>query len=271
MTAVRVAAGADPHLGVDGRGLLRPLVEEAAARADLVLVAGDLTRVGAIAEAETVADELTGLPVPVLVVLGNHDHHSCEQDHVVQVLEEKGVRVLEGDGTVVDVGGTTVGVAGVKGFGGGFLGASGSEFGEAEFKDFMRATRESAEALEQALGSLHTDVRIAMTHYAPVAETLGREAPEIFPFLGSHRLADAIDAGGAHLAVHGHAHIGTEEGTTPGGVPVRNVALPVIDRRFRVYRLDETGVSIEAPPDQAVGASPSIGSVSSHASSTSSG
>ena len=238
---VRVAAGADVHLGVDGKGQLRPLVEEAAAGADLVLVAGDLTRVGAIAEATVVAEELSDMPVPILAVLGNHDHHSCEHDHVVAALEDHGVRVLEGDGTVVDVEGTTVGVAGVKGFGGGFLGASGSEFGEAEFKDFMRVARESAEALEHALTSLHTDVRIAMTHYAPVPETLEGEAPEIFPFLGSHRLADAIDAGGAHLAVHGHAHIGTEEGKTPGGVPVRNVALPVIDRRFRIYEVDPVG------------------------------
>jgi Icc-related predicted phosphoesterase len=242
MTVVRVAAGADVHLGVDGRGTLRPLVVEAAAHADLVLVAGDLTRVGKIAEAIVVAEELSGMPVPVLAVLGNHDHHSCEQDHVVEVLEEHGIRVLEGDGTVVDVGGTTVGVAGVKGFGGGFFGASGSEFGETEFKDFMRTAREAADALEHALTSLHTDLRIAMTHYAPVPETLLGEAPEIYPFLGSHRLADAIDSGGAHLAVHGHAHIGTEEGKTPGGVPVRNVALPVIDRRFRIYELSPDGV-----------------------------
>jgi Icc-related predicted phosphoesterase len=238
MTAVRVAAGADVHLGVDGHGQLRPLVEEAAAQADLLLVAGDLTRLGTSAEGAVVADELAGLPVPVLAVLGNHDHHSCEQDHLVDVLEGRGIRVLEGDGTVVEVGGTTVGVAGVKGFGGGFLGASGSEFGEAEFKDFMRTARESADALGHALGSLHTDVRIAMTHYAPVPDTLLGEAPEIYPFLGSHRLADAVDAAGADLVVHGHAHVGTEVGSTAGGVPVRNVALPVIGRRFRVYEVD---------------------------------
>jgi hypothetical protein len=63
------------------------------------------------------------------------------------------------------------------------------------------------------------------------------ERLEIYPFLGSYFLAEAIDRGGADLALHGHAHGGNEKGLTPGGVHVRNVAIPVINAAYRVYCL----------------------------------
>jgi Icc-related predicted phosphoesterase len=66
------------------------------------------------------------------------------------------------------------------------------------------------------------------------------EPPEIFPFLGSYLLAEAIDRAGADLVVHGHAHRGSEHGRTPGGVPVRNVARPVLRRAYGVFTLDAT-------------------------------
>jgi Icc-related predicted phosphoesterase len=94
------------------------------------------------------------------------------------------------------------------------------------------------------------DVRVALTHYAPVPETLQGERLEIYPFLGSGLLAEAIDKGRAHLALHGHAHRGSEKGTTPGGVPVRNVAQPVIAAPYRVYCLEEGSPDIA--PDEVV-------------------
>ncbi len=148
--------------------------------------------------------------------------------------------VLEGRGTVLDIGGVPVGVAGTKGFGGGFAGRSGGEFGEPEMKEFIRYTRRCAEGLRRSLDELKEHgcaVRIALTHFAPVPDTLAGEPPEIFPFLGSYLLAEAVDESGADLAVHGHAHLGTEHGMTSGGVRVRNVAQPVIGRAFAVYHL----------------------------------
>jgi Icc-related predicted phosphoesterase len=136
------------------------------------------------------------------------------------------------------VGGTRVGVAGIKGFGGGFAGACGSEFGEQEMKAFMVHTREAASALEGALTSLDADVRIALLHYAPIEATLQGERLEIYPFLGSYLLAEAVDRAGADLVVHGHAHNGSERGVTAGGVPVRNVAQPVLRRAYAVYCLN---------------------------------
>jgi Icc-related predicted phosphoesterase len=235
---IRVAAVGDVHLGVDTRGTLRPAYEGIGEQADLLLLAGDLTRLGTVAEGEVVAEEFAGLEVPVVAVLGNHDHQSDAEEKIADLLTDAGVTVLEGSGTVLDVGGVRVGVAGGKGFGGGFAGKCGHAFGEREMKAFIHHTEEVAERLRTALLGLTADVRIALTHYSPSADTLRGEPPEIFPFLGSYLLAEAIDDSGADLAVHGHAHYGTESGTTSGGVRVRNVAQPVIQAAYRVYTLE---------------------------------
>jgi Icc-related predicted phosphoesterase len=132
----------------------------------------------------------------------------------------------------------------VKGFGGGFTGACASAFGEPEMKAFVQHTRRIADRLEGSLAELDgadVDVRVALLHYSPVPETLVGERLEIYPFLGSYLLAEAIDRAGAHLAVHGHAHAGSEHGGTPGGVPVRNVAQPVLGAAYRVYALPTDG------------------------------
>ncbi|MFJ9717496.1 metallophosphoesterase [Streptomyces sp. NPDC101213] len=237
---IRVAAVGDIHMGSDSQGLLRPAFETLDQCADLLLLAGDLTRHGTPEEARVVAREVRGLPVPVVAVLGNHDHHDEQPEKVTGILQEAGVTVLEGEGTVVECAGTRVGVAGTKGFGGGFVGRSAGEFGEPLMKEFVRCTRRSADALHGALEDLGRDgcdVRVALTHFSPVADTLAGEPPEIYPFLGSYLLAEAIDTAGADLSVHGHAHMGTEHGMTAGGVRVRNVAQPVIRRAFNVYQL----------------------------------
>ena len=236
---IRIAAVGDLHFGADLRGTLRPHLESLPEQADVFLLAGDLTRVGDPDEAAVLADELRDPPIPVVAVLGNHDYHSDRQDEVGKVLEEAGVRVLEGDGAVIEANGLRLGVAGAKGFGGGFVGACGSDFGEPEMKAFVRHTKDVATTLEQALAALDTDVRVALLHYAPVEQTLQGERPEIYPFLGSYLLGEAIDRAGASLCLHGHAHRGIEKGVTPGGIPVRNVALPVIRRPYNVYCLED--------------------------------
>jgi Icc-related predicted phosphoesterase len=237
---IRVAAVGDIHMGPDSQGRLRPAFETLPNCADLLLLAGDLTRHGTVEEARVVAREVGGLPVPVIAVLGNHDHHDERPDEVTAILEEAGIRVLEGEGTVVEADGGRVGVAGTKGFGGGFVGRSAGEFGEPLMKEFVRYSRRRADSLRESLEKLDRqdcDARIALTHFSPVAETLAGEPLEIYPFLGSYLLAEAIDTAGADLAIHGHAHAGTEHGMTSGGVRVRNVAQPVIRRAFSVYHL----------------------------------
>ena len=232
---IRVAAVADVHLGTDSAGTYAPHLEHLGERADLFLIGGDLTRHGDPAEAAVLADELAGVPIPIACVLGNHDYHSDSEDVIRKVLEEAGVTVLEGEHAVFQINGRRVGVAGTKGFGSGFPGASASDFGEPEMKAFVGHAKLLARSLESSLEALDTDVTIALTHFSPVEETLQGERLEIYPFLGSYYLAEAIDRGGADLALHGHAHIGSEKGRTPGGVPVRNVAQPVIQHAYKVY------------------------------------
>jgi Icc-related predicted phosphoesterase len=234
---IRVAAVGDVHVDADVVGLFRPALEQLGDCADVLLLAGDLTRHGSAEEASCVAREFGGLPVPVIAVLGNHDHHCDQADRVTGILADGGITVLEGDGTVVDCDGQRLGIAGVKGFGGGYAGRCASAFGEPEMKAFVRTTEASADRLATALKTLDCDVRVALTHYSPVPDTLVGEPPEIYPFLGSYLLAQAIDAGDAALAVHGHAHRGTERGVTPGGVPVRNVAHPVIRQAYCVFHV----------------------------------
>ncbi|HEX4908692.1 MAG TPA: metallophosphoesterase [Actinomycetes bacterium] len=240
---IRVAAVGDVHVGTDSAGRLAPRLAGLADHADVFLLAGDLTHRGRPEEAKVLAEELRGVRVPTIAVLGNHDYHSDEQDGVTEVLEQAGIRVLEGDAVVLEIGGRRVGIAGSKGFGGGFAGASASDFGEPEMKAFVGHTKALAGRLERALGGLRTDRRIVLLHYSPVAETLAGEPREIHAFLGSYLLAEAVDRVGADLVLHGHAHRGSRDGTTPGGVPVRNVAAPVIGRAYEVFRFDAEDAS----------------------------
>jgi Icc-related predicted phosphoesterase len=234
---IRVAAVGDVHMAPDARGTLREAFTQLPEVADVLLLAGDLTRLGTAEELDVLLEELDGVALPQIAVLGNHDYESGCAGALVDRLEHAGVRVLEGSTAVVAVGDETLGVAGSKGFGGGFAGACASDFGEPEMKLFIRTTRALADGLYRALVSLDTDARVALTHFAPTKDTLGAERPEIYPFLGSYLLGEAVDLAGADLVVHGHAHSGVEKGVTPGGIPVRNVALPVLKTAYAVYGL----------------------------------
>lgn len=232
---VRIAAVGDVHMGPDIRGRYRPALEQLPDDADVLLVAGDLTQHGLVEEAEVFAEEFRDLGVPVVAVLGNHDYHANLEDRIRAVLEEAGIVVLEGEGVVVPTRAGDVGVAGAKGFCLGFSGRRASYFGEPEMKAFTGHGQHSAELLRKAFQDLDAPVRVGLTHFSPVVDTLSGEPPEIWAFLGNYLLGDAIDEAAADLAVHGHAHAGVEKGITPGGVPVRNVAQPVIHTAYRVY------------------------------------
>jgi Icc-related predicted phosphoesterase len=254
---IRIAAVGDVHFAADAAGTLRPHLAGLAESADVLLLAGDLTRIGRAAEAAALAAELEGTPVPVLAVLGNHDYHDEDETEIRRILEGASVRVLEGETAMVDVNGARLGIAGIKGFGGGFAGAHGTDFGETVMKQFIRYTRDAADRLERSLGEIRdADIRVALLHYAPIKATLVGERLEIYPFLGSYLLAEAIDCAGADLVLHGHAHRGTEKGVTPGGIHVRNVAQPLIRRAFNLFCFDEGRVVREPSAIEAEQATP---------------
>lgn len=238
MRTVRVAAIADVHCRTTSAGTLRPLLARATHGADVLALCGDLTDTGLPEEAAVLADEFRASGLPVVAVLGNHDHESGRADEVRRILVDGGVRVLQGDACEID----GIGFAGVKGFAGGFGRRALGAWGEDAIKAFVREAIDEALKLEEALAKLRTSVRVALLHYSPIEETVRGEPEQIYPFLGSSRLEDPIDRFKADLVLHGHAHFGSIEGRTRGGIPVYNVSLPLLRSRsydppIRVFEL----------------------------------
>jgi Icc-related predicted phosphoesterase len=228
MTPVRVAAVADLHSTRTSQGSLQPLFASVKESADILLIAGDLTDYGRPEEAQVLARELSALRIPVVAVLGNHDVESGKEAEVTQVLTDAGVVVLDGDAREV----LGIGVAGVKGFGGGFGKRALAPWGEAVVKQFVREAVEESLKLEKALARLRSERLIVLLHYSPVQQTVEGEPIEIYPFLGSSRLEEPINRYPVSLVFHGHAHKGQPEGATTSGVPVYNVSMSLLGRAF---------------------------------------
>ncbi|VUD41819.1 3',5'-cyclic adenosine monophosphate phosphodiesterase CpdA [Thalassocella blandensis] len=226
---VRIAAVGDLHCRENSAGLLSPLFNYANQRADILLLAGDLTDYGLPEEANTLVDELAEVQIPVVAVLGNHDYESNQADQVKAILSNAGVKVLDGD--AVEING--IGIAGVKGFAGGFGRASLGPWGEEPIKHFVNVAIDEALKLETALSRLRTPVKIALLHYSPIKATVEGEPEEIFAFLGTSRLEDPLIHHPVDVVFHGHAHRGTPAGETANGIPVYNVAKPLLESQHK--------------------------------------
>ena len=223
---MRLALAGDLHARLDQPGRLRHALREVDEEADLLLLAGDLTDQGLPEEAELLVEELSVVRVPKVAVLGNHDHEHGKTEELSHALAHGGVRVLDGDVYVYD---DRVGVAGVKGFCGGFERATLEPWGEDIVKRFVLEAVNESLKLETALVRVRQlDRRIALLHYAPIRETVLGEDPEIIAFLGCSRLSEPIDKLEATLAVHGHAHKGQITGRTPRGTPVYNATMELL-------------------------------------------
>jgi Icc-related predicted phosphoesterase len=232
---LKIAAIADLHVREDDSTSYRELFSEMSDAADVVVVAGDLTDLGKPHEAEILADGLRGCAVPIVAVLGNHDYESNSIDEVCGILRKTGVHLL--DGQSVKFG--DVGFVGVKGFAGGFGPRMLGSFGEPAIKAMVAESVSEAMRLENAMRQLRTERTLVVLHYAPVLDTIAGEPLEIYPFLGSSRLAETIDRFRVSAVVHGHAHHGSYEGRTPGGAPVYNVAFHLEKPTQRPYALLE--------------------------------
>lgn len=232
---ITIAAIGDIHVGEANAGAHREMFREIADRADVLALCGDLTNLGRPREAEVLAEDLHGIGMPVLGVLGNHDHECGHVDEVKAILSHAGVRFIEGEHCVVK----GVGFAGVKGFAGGFDSRMLDSFGEPAIKAFVQEAVNEALKLESALRLLETARTVVLLHYAPIAATIEGEPAEIHPFLGSSRLAETIDRYSVTAVFHGHAHHGTYAGRTPRGTPVYNVAAAIPKDTGRPYALLE--------------------------------
>jgi uncharacterized protein len=232
----RLAAVGDLHCRHDQHGRFRELVKMVNGEAEGLVLAGDLTDHGLVEEAETLAEALDQLRVPCAAVLGNHDFEANAVKDIVRILAAAKVEVLDGDHALFH---KRLGVAGVKGFIGGFERGMLQAFGEPVVKAFVQEAVSEGLKLEAALGQLDVEKKVVLMHYAPITATTEGEELEIRPYLGSTRLVAPCDAFGAVAVFHGHAHHGAPEGRTPRGVPVYNVAMPVLkrvwDTRFRTF------------------------------------
>lgn len=238
---IRIAAAGDIHYGErdDDRERAHASFAALEDRVDVILLAGDLTTHGEPHQAQIVADAVRDIGVPVLTVLGNHDWHVNRADEFKAILQEAGVVVLDKDHSheVLDLCDTQVGIAGVKGFMGGFPGTHLPDFGEPSLRGVYRESIEEAEALDEGLRAIAMcPFRIVLMHYAPTTETLIGERETIWTFLGTDRLAPPILEHGPDMVLHGHAHAGTFEGRL-GEVPVYNVSVPVLGEDFWVFEL----------------------------------
>jgi len=226
-THLRVAAIGDTHVSKTSQGAFQPLFTQISASADLLVLCGDFTDYGLPEEARVLARDLTAaMKIPVIAVLGNHDYEAGRQAEITEILRDAGVTVLDGEAIEVD----GVGFAGVKGFCGGFGRGALGPWGEHVIKQFVQEAVDEALKLEAALARLRTQQRIAVLHYAPIRGTVEGEPLEIYPYLGSSRLEEPINRYRVSAVFHGHAHRGAAEGRTATGVPVYNVAMPLLAR-----------------------------------------
>ncbi len=255
-THLRIAALGDIHVSKASHGAFQPLFSQIGTTADVLLLCGDFTDYGLPEEARILARELTtAMNIPVIAVLGNHDYEAGQQDEIRRILSDVGVTVLDGEATEVH----GVGFAGVKGFGGGFGRGALGPWGENAIKAFVQESIDEALKLESALARLRTERRVAVLHYAPIRATVEGEPPEIFPYLGSSRLEEPINRYRVNAVFHGHAHRGSAEGRTATGVPVYNVAMPLLARLnpdrppylILELPLQEAGEAPAAPPPPA--------------------
>lgn len=231
-TRIRIVAVGDVHFRIDAPPTIDESLHEVATGADLVLLTGDITDNGRLPEVEAVARLMSGIEAPTFAVLGNHDRRSLRRREFRRVLASGGVELLDGESTVIEVGGLQVGVVGIGGYGGGFWPDEAPDLLSTRLSQAVavRARREAVrlEAALDALASERTDLTIVSMHYAPTTSTLGLEPMMKHWMLGNSILGRVVDRHQVSLVVHGHAHLGNYQGSTPGGTPVRNVALPVI-------------------------------------------
>lgn len=249
---LKLAAIADIHCTKKTLDSVRHVLSAMAESADIVLIAGDLCDTGAPEEAHILARELTNLKLPVVAVMGNHDFECGKAGEVEAIFSDAGINML--NGKCCEIRG--IGFAGAKGFGGGFGDKALQPWGEQIIKDFVREAVDEALKLESAIAGLRTDKRIVLLHYSPIIETVIGESPLIQPFLGSSRLEDPLNRYPVTAVFHGHAHRGTPEGRTKAGVPVYNVAKPLLENLlpgvppFKIITIEpeEKHVEIQAIP-----------------------
>lgn len=231
---VRIAAVGDLHAGKDVAGTVARQLGGVSREADVLVLCGDLTHHGTPEQMQGLVDELAGIDIPIVAVFGNHDYEAQATDELAAILRNRGIHILDGEQVIIE----GIGFVGTKGFCGGFGRYTISPFGEPSLKALVQETLDEALKLEMALRTLTTETKVVVMHFSPTTDTLAGEPRELYPLLGSSRFQPALETHGASVVFHGHAHYGSPEGRTPAGIPVFNVAAPVLEkigRRFHIW------------------------------------
>ncbi len=239
---VRLAAVADIHVRETDHKKWAENFRYISDHADILLVCGDLTDTGHLVEAEILCEDLRACQIPVVGVLGNHDCERGNERTIKKMLERENIHILDGESVLIE----GIGFAGIKGFGGGFDRYMLSMFGEGMIKNYVQEAVDESLKLDRALTRLDSDYdspkKIVLMHYAPIKATVVGEPEEIWPFLGCSRLAEPLNRRDVIAAFHGHAHVGTLEGSTSQGVKVFNVSKPILtkagyEKPFFIYEV----------------------------------
>jgi Icc-related predicted phosphoesterase len=247
---VRIAAAGDIHCSEEERSRLEKAFLDADRESDLILLAGDLTTYGEPEQAAVLADVTREIDTPIFAVLGNHDWHADRHEELVGALREGGIHLLERAAEVIEVNGVQLGIAGTKGFVGGFSDSFLPDFGEPLLRRLYAETSAEVSALDRGLRTIgDCPVRIVLLHYSPTTTTIEGERETIWAFLGSERLAGPIAEHKPDAVFHGHGHAGTFAGSI-GDIPVFNVGAAVPVRDFWMFEFEgESGLVGE--PEQA--------------------
>jgi Icc-related predicted phosphoesterase len=249
---VRIAAAGDIHCSEEERSRLENAFLDADRGSDLILLAGDLTTYGEPEQAAVLADVTREIDTPIFAVLGNHDWHAARHEELVGALREGGIHLLERAAEVIEVNGLQVGIAGTKGFVGGFSDSLLPDFGEPLLRRLYAETSAEVSALDRGLRTIRDcPIRIVLLHYSPTTTTIEGERETIWAFLGSERLAGPIAEHKPDAVFHGHGHAGTFAGSI-GDIPVFNVGAAVPVRDFWMFEFEaESGLVGE--PEEATG------------------
>ncbi|RYG19551.1 MAG: metallophosphoesterase, partial [Caulobacteraceae bacterium] len=150
---LRVAAVGDLHVGENHERPHRALFERVSDDADVLCLCGDLVNFGKTREVEILLEDIRACKIPMVGVLGNHEHECGQPEHVTKMLCDAGVQMLTGQAFEIE----GVGFAGGKGFVGGFGRYMLSSFGEASIKTFVQEAVEDANQIENSIRMLRTE------------------------------------------------------------------------------------------------------------------
>lgn len=207
--------------------------------ADIFIIGGDIND-GEDQEVENFLKLVEDVTVPIVIILGNHDCSSGNVDRIKETLQKNPlIKILDGEYVEYTLNGERVGIAGAKGFGGGFAPHRIVGRGEQVLQDFIAEENSEVEKLERAMAMMAIaapEYKVALTHWAPFTEVIEGEALELYPMLGSSRLGDVISAAHPDIALSGHAHHGPKGIKKARGlVSACNIGYKVNDKKMLLF------------------------------------